>query len=245
MGNPVVRFEIIGDAPDPGVVTLFYTNLFGWTATPMPGEFPYYSIDTKSTLGINGGIGAAPGKTLITFYVEVDDLQATLDKAEEMGGTTVQPVTVVVPEMVSIANVADPQGNIVGLVSSGPDPERKDSGGQHPVVHFEILATDGPKARDFWVELFEWEVQQDVPKMNYTLIKAEDRGIPGGIGQNPTGSNQVTFYVRADDLQGMLNKVGEVGGRTISPPMSVPNGPRLALFSDPQGNLIGLVGPGE
>ncbi|MDQ4149692.1 MAG: VOC family protein [Actinomycetota bacterium] len=244
MPNPVVRFEVIGDAPDPGPVTVFYTSLFGWKVSPMPGEFPYYTVDTGTTEGITGGIGAAPGKTMVTFYVQVDDLQATLDRAEELGGTTVQPVTVVVPEMVSIANLADPQGNIVGLISAPPPEERTDSGGRHPVVHFEILATDGRAAKDFWVNLFGWKFR-DVETMNYSLIDAEEGGIPGGIGHNPSGGNQVAFYVRADDLQTTLNRAGEIGGRIISPPMSVPNGPRLAHFSDPQGNLIGLVGPGE
>ncbi|HCP62372.1 MAG TPA: glyoxalase, partial [Actinobacteria bacterium] len=44
--------------------------------------------------GINGGIGSVEdGSTFVTFYVEADDLQAVLDRAEELGGTTTTPVT--------------------------------------------------------------------------------------------------------------------------------------------------------
>jgi hypothetical protein len=33
----------------------------------------------------------------------------------------------------------------------------------------------------------------------------------------------------------------EIGGKTVLPPTDVPEGPSLALFSDPEGNVIGLV----
>jgi predicted enzyme related to lactoylglutathione lyase len=32
-----------------------------------------------------------------------------------------------------------------------------------------------------------------------------------------------------------------LGGRTISAPMDVPNGPSIATFADPEGHVIGLV----
>lgn len=242
MANPVVHFEVVGDAEDPAAVAQFYTGLFGWKHSVYPGENPYVAIDTGSADGINGGIAAVPGKVLVTVYVAVDDLQATLDRAEELGGKTVLPVTEI--HDFSIAQLSDSQGNILGLVSSGPAPEREDSGGQHPVVHFEILATDGPEAKEFWTKLFGWQMK-DIPELNYSMISAEDHGIPGSIGQNPTGGNQVTFYVRADDMRGMLEKANSMGGRTITAPMTVPNGPMLAHFSDPQGNVIGLVAPAD
>jgi predicted enzyme related to lactoylglutathione lyase len=44
-------------------------------------------VDTKDK-GITGGIGVANGDApaMVTFYVEVEDLQATLDKAVKLGG---------------------------------------------------------------------------------------------------------------------------------------------------------------
>jgi hypothetical protein len=53
----------------------------------------------------------------VVFYVEVDDPQAYLDRIEKAGGTTVVPVTEV-PGMVTFAQFADPQGNVIGLVKS-------------------------------------------------------------------------------------------------------------------------------
>ena len=50
-------------------------------------------------------------------YVEVDDLQAYLDKIESLGGKTVVPITEI-PNVVMFAHFTDPVGNLMGLVKS-------------------------------------------------------------------------------------------------------------------------------
>ena len=47
----------------------------------------------------------------------MDDLQSCLDEAERSGGKTVLPVTEI-PNMATIAQFADPEGNVVGLVKA-------------------------------------------------------------------------------------------------------------------------------
>ena len=54
---------------------------------------------------------------MVTVYVAVDDPQKYLDKVEQMGGKTVMPVTEM-PDMVTFALFADPQGSLVGLVKA-------------------------------------------------------------------------------------------------------------------------------
>jgi predicted enzyme related to lactoylglutathione lyase len=51
----------------------------------------------------------------------------------------------------------------------------------------------------------------------------------------------VTFYIEVDDPAAALEKVSQLGGRTIQEPMDVPGGPTIALFADPEGHLVGLV----
>ena len=65
----------------------------------------------------SGGIGEAPEGSPghVTFYVAVDDLQSYLDKAESLGAKTIMPPTQV-PDQVTFALFADPQGNVVGMV---------------------------------------------------------------------------------------------------------------------------------
>ena len=115
MPNPVVHFEIQSTAPWQS--QKFFADLFDWdvnTANPIG----YGLVEAQDGHGIGGGIGDSDdGQTRVTFYVEVDDLQAYLDKAEELGGETVVPVTVI-PDMVTMAMFADPTGAIVGMVQS-------------------------------------------------------------------------------------------------------------------------------
>ena len=51
------------------------------------------------------------------IYVEVEDLQATLDKAESLGGKTTMPI-MEIPGMVTLAQFSDPDGNVIGIVQS-------------------------------------------------------------------------------------------------------------------------------
>jgi predicted enzyme related to lactoylglutathione lyase len=51
------------------------------------------------------------------FYIQVDDPQAYLDRIQQAGGKTVVPVTEL-PGLVTFAQFADPQGNVVGLLKS-------------------------------------------------------------------------------------------------------------------------------
>ena len=44
-----------------------------------------------------------------------------------------------------------------------------------------------------------------------------------------------------DDVQAALDKVGKLGGTTAMPPMDVPDGPTIAFFTDPAGNVVGLM----
>jgi uncharacterized protein len=114
MGAPVTWFEInTSNAKD---VRDFYAELFGWTLQVLD-EVDYAVVDTGAEGAIGGGIATAQGPSQVIFYIEVDDPQAYLDRIERAGGTTVVPVTEV-PDMVTFAQFADPQGNVVGLVKS-------------------------------------------------------------------------------------------------------------------------------
>jgi uncharacterized protein len=112
MANSVAWFEITGK--DGEALQRFYADVFGWEYQDAPGDGNYGMVSAENG-GIGGGIGdAQDGQGHVTVYVEVDDPQAYLDKIEQHGGKTVTPVTEV-PNMVTFALFADPEGHIVGV----------------------------------------------------------------------------------------------------------------------------------
>jgi hypothetical protein len=112
MPNPVLHFEIIGK--DGAALRDFYSGIFNWQIQ-VPPEMDYGLVENKGE-GIDGGVGGGE-QTSVIFYISVDDPQAYLDKIGENGGKTIVPVTTI-PGMVTFAQFADPQGNVVGLVAN-------------------------------------------------------------------------------------------------------------------------------
>ena len=117
----------------------------------------------------------------------------------------------------------------------------------NPVVHFEIQGQDQAKLREFYGRLFGWELETmpETPEgegMTYTMARAvsNGRGIDGGIGPSQGGNGLVTFYVEVPDPGAHLKRIEELGGRTVVPETEM-GMVTIALFSDPEGHVIGLV----
>lgn len=108
------------------------------------------------------------------------------------------------------------------------------------VVHFEIIGTNATGLQSFYSNVFGWRIDAGNP-LSYGMVSAADAGLGGGVGPTQDGSTRTMIYIGTDDLQATLDAVEAAGGRTIMPPMNVPGGPVIAMFTDPDGNLIGLM----
>jgi uncharacterized protein len=117
MGDPVVHFEIGG--VDAARTRAFYTELFGWSVESE--SHGYGMVSTGSPHGIGGGIMQAPpgAPAWLTVYVEVDDAEKALARAEELGGRRVMGPAPV-EGIGDVGMVTDPDGNVVGLLAPGP-----------------------------------------------------------------------------------------------------------------------------
>jgi uncharacterized protein len=117
----------------------------------------------------------------------------------------------------------------------------------NPVVHFEVVGKDGPKLQKYYADMFGWEIDADNP-MGYGTIQRdgnttpEGAGIGGGVGTGPEGyEGHVTFYVQVPDVEAALVQAESLGGTRMMGPDEVMPGLEIALFSDPEGHVIGLV----
>jgi uncharacterized protein len=110
MPCPVVHFEI--GCRDSAKTAEFVCQLFDWK-TEASG--PAVMINTGSSEGIQGHITALGQEpyNYVTFYAQVDNLEAYLDKASSLGGKTLVPPVDI--GYGSFAWVGDPDGNVIGL----------------------------------------------------------------------------------------------------------------------------------
>ncbi len=109
-----------------------------------------------------------------------------------------------------------------------------------PVVHFEISGKDAPKLQKFYSSLFDWKIDANNPMKYGMVTTGGEGGINGGImpAQGPIG---VTVYVQVDNTDTYLRKVESLGGKTVMPTTAIPGVVTFAIFTDPEGNRIGLI----
>jgi predicted enzyme related to lactoylglutathione lyase len=114
MAHPVIHTEI--RSADPDATRSFFAELFGWTYSD--GAFPGYTfVET----GVEGAIPTAMrplqgGADSVLFFVGVEDVEATLARAVELGGKTIQPAQQV--PGVTFGVFADAQGHVVGVAAN-------------------------------------------------------------------------------------------------------------------------------
>src|SRR3954451_19949785 len=121
MGQPVVHFEVVGKDGDK--LRSYYSELFGWEFGDTMGPTNYAVTPRDGNTnpdgaGIGGGIGGGPEgyDGHVTFYVEVPDVEAGLQKAESLGGTRVMGPDSIMEGQIPRGQFTDPEGHLVGLV---------------------------------------------------------------------------------------------------------------------------------
>ena len=121
MAAPVVHVEVRG--LEPQVLRTFYQEIFGWDRDDgrSIGDYSVGSIGSGELTAATGPVADWKARSL-TFYIQVDDIDATLERIEAAGGRRVMPRTEG-PEfgakhILVFTHFVDPAGNVVGLVET-------------------------------------------------------------------------------------------------------------------------------
>jgi predicted enzyme related to lactoylglutathione lyase len=115
MPHPVIHTEIRSEDPD--ATREFFASLFGWKVAS-EGGFPGYTfVDTGTEDGPAVAISPRQGaEDEVLFFVAVENVAETLQRAEQLGGTIIQPVQEV--PGVSFGVFADALGHRVGVAAN-------------------------------------------------------------------------------------------------------------------------------
>ena len=114
MSHPVVHFEFW--SPDPDKLGTFYKDVFDWDIQHVEG-LKYWPIQTRGEGGIHGGMfkpEAGPLPAKLSLYIQVDDMEAALEKATSNGATTIVP-PMEIPGVGWSAIFLDPEERAIGI----------------------------------------------------------------------------------------------------------------------------------
>ena len=119
MSSPVVHIEARG--LDPKGLERFYREVFGWERDERL-SIGDYGVAEIGITNLTVGIGPVPdwSSRAAKFYVQVDDIDETLERVESAGGRRVMPRTVGpdfgATHILVFTSFLDPAGNEIGLV---------------------------------------------------------------------------------------------------------------------------------
>ena len=118
------------------------------------------------------------------------------------------------------------------------------------VVHFEIPADDEGRAREFYREVFGWQLQE-MPEMDYTIVMTtaidqqtqlptEPGAINGGLMKRSSDTPSPVITVDVESIDDSMKQIESRGGSVVKPRTEIPGMGAFAYFKDPEGNVLGL-----
>lgn len=113
------------------------------------------------------------------------------------------------------------------------------------VSWFEIPATDFHQAVQFYNHIFGIEMEQNITDINAMAFFPVTTGIGGAViagpGSIPSDTGPLIYLNGGNDLDNVLSKVEEAGGRIVMPKTLIAEeAGYFAIFIDSQGNKLAL-----
>ena len=108
------------------------------------------------------------------------------------------------------------------------------------LVHFEVPAKDGDRARGFWSGVFGWQFEDaGMPDLDYNMVRTgEDQGGAVYTSDEIAGKG-VVVYFDTDDIDASIAKAREHGGEADDK-QPIPHVGWFARCKDTEGNEFSL-----
>lgn len=244
-----VWYELI--TTDTETAEAFYAEVVGWGARDASMPDLAYSLFTVGDDPV-AGLMQLPEDARRTGvrphwigYVGVDDVDAAVERVEQLGGAVRVPPTDV-PDISRFSVVVDPQTATLALIE-GLDPGRHPSarsGTPGYVGWHELVATDCETAFAFYAGLFGWQkTDAHIGAMDtYLPFSARGETIGGMFTKDPTLPLPFwLYYFNVGDIEAAAKRVEAGGGEILYGPIVVRGGARIVHCTDPRGAIFALV----
>jgi predicted enzyme related to lactoylglutathione lyase len=229
----------------------FYTGLFGWTKTETPmGPDAHYTIfqkDGKAAAAVaqmDADVAARGVPAHWLSYVATADVDASVAKAQKLGGTLVAgPFDVMEHGRMAVLN--DSTGATFALWQMKQHAGINVLDEDHSLVWTELVTDDTAKAGSFYTGLFDWTTEKWANSpMDYTILKRGEAMAGGLMAKTPEMGpvpNHWMPYFGVSDTDGMVKKAQSLGATVLAPPMDVPKVGRMAVLADPTGAAFSIM----
>jgi len=110
------------------------------------------------------------------------------------------------------------------------------------IVHFEIPYDDAARAKAFYSDVFEWDVQGWGEEPDYQLATTgtDGPGIDGALYRRRHPDVGILNYVEVPSVDDFVAKVVAAGAELVQERTAIPGVGFSAVFRDPEGNYMGL-----
>jgi hypothetical protein len=233
--------------PDQAGAKAFYSAVFGWEAFDSPiGDGIHYSmmsIDGHQVAGIgpqNQQLKDAGVPALWNSYVSVEDAEATLARARELGAT-VHADAFDVMDAGRMAVIQDPQGAHLLLWQPKQHPGAGLVNAPGALTWNELASPDLDASAAFYGGLFGWTVTPvEGMEMPYRMIANGDHQNGGMAPIQPPGTPpHWLVYFGTSDIDASVATATEHGASVLAGPLDIAMG-RIAVLADPQGAVFAL-----
>jgi len=112
------------------------------------------------------------------------------------------------------------------------------------INHFEINADDILRAKDFYENVFKWNIEKWEGPLEYWMITAgeeDEEGINGGLQNRENKDDHIFNYIGVESVDKTLKKVKENGGVILKPKNPIPGVGYYAILKDTEGNRLGIM----
>jgi predicted enzyme related to lactoylglutathione lyase len=233
----------------------FYKAVFDWDAMDVPGgESMPYTMLSKAGKMVAGLGGMTPEQIEAGYpatwstYIAVDDVDATLEKISEAGGSVVMPAMDAMGTG-RMAFAADPTGAAFGMWQAGTHRGAQLVNEHGTLTWNELITDDAATATTFYETVFGYRSEvTDMPTGQYTTFWAEGNvegnaaaGMMGKTDDMGDVPNYWGVYFAVDDVDESVRKVKDAGGVVLTDIMSIPEMGRMAVVADPQGAAFTVI----
>jgi predicted enzyme related to lactoylglutathione lyase len=230
-------------SPDTEVAKEFYRGVFGWTPVARPTDvgvsYTIFKLGDDDICGMGPlppDIEAQGLPSMWNSYINVDNLEAAILKAESTGGTIWMP-SMKVMNAGWMAGMMDPTGGRVFFWQKNEHLGATRINDPGCLCWNELATRDIETAREFYGELFDWQFDDNPSAASkYYVIKNKGNMCGGMMQMNEQWPDEMPshwgIYFAVDNVEEACAELSELGGEVCCSPFEIPIG-KIAVVSDP------------